>query len=134
MTSSRVSASAGSTRGGRDIGYGSFGGASSAGSAVHKGARPPFSSRCAVWRGGDTGLECGCPSVPVGRLLSATNEGGPQMGIMDKAKDKAQSLEGEAKQRVGGATGDESLQAEGKKDQVLGDLKGAGEKVKDAVK
>ncbi|MDT7537751.1 MAG: hypothetical protein QOI82_1336 [Actinomycetota bacterium] len=54
------------------------------------------------------------------------------MGILDKAKDKAQSLEGEAKQRVGGATGDESLQAEGKKDQVAGDLKGAGEKVKDA--
>ena len=54
------------------------------------------------------------------------------MGIMDKAKDKAQSLEGETKQRVGGATGDESLQAEGKKDQFKGDIKGAGEKVKDA--
>ena len=56
------------------------------------------------------------------------------MGIMDKAKDKAQSLEGDAKQKVGDATGNESLQAEGKKDQVVGDLKGAGEKVKDAFK
>ena len=56
------------------------------------------------------------------------------MGLMDKAKDKAQSLEGEGKQRVGGATGDESLQAEGKKDQMSGDLKSAGEKVKDAFK
>ena len=54
------------------------------------------------------------------------------MGIMDKAKDKAQSLEGDAKEKVGDATGNESLQAEGKKDQVAGDLKGAGEKVKDA--
>ena len=56
------------------------------------------------------------------------------MGIMDKAKDKAQSLEGDAKEKVGDATGNESLQAEGKKDQVVGDLKGAGEKVKDAFK
>jgi uncharacterized protein YjbJ (UPF0337 family) len=54
------------------------------------------------------------------------------MGTLDKAKDKAESLQGEAKQRIGGATGDETLQAEGKKDQVVGDLKGAGEKVKDA--
>jgi uncharacterized protein YjbJ (UPF0337 family) len=56
------------------------------------------------------------------------------MGFLDKAKDKAQSLEGEAKQGIGDATGNESLQAEGKKDQVVGDLKGAGEKVKDAFK
>jgi uncharacterized protein YjbJ (UPF0337 family) len=56
------------------------------------------------------------------------------MGFLDKAKDKAQSLEGEGKQKLGDATGDESLQAEGKKDQVVGDLKGAGEKVKDAFK
>ena len=56
------------------------------------------------------------------------------MGTLDKAKDKAQSLEGEAKQRVGGATGDEEMQAEGKKDEMAGDLKGAGEKIKDAFK
>ncbi len=54
------------------------------------------------------------------------------MGLLDKAKDKAQSLSGDAKEKVGDATGDESMQAEGKKDQVVGDLKGAGEKVKDA--
>ena len=54
------------------------------------------------------------------------------MGLMDKAKDKAQSLQGDAKEKVGDATNDEQLQAEGKKDQVVGDLKGAGEKVKDA--
>ena len=61
-----------------------------------------------------------------------SDERGPIMGTLDKLKDKGQALEGEAKQRIGGATGDESLQAEGKKDQVVGDLKGAGEKVKDA--
>ena len=54
------------------------------------------------------------------------------MGTLDKLKDKGQALEGEAKERIGGATGDRSLQAEGKKDQVAGDLKSAGEKVKDA--
>lgn len=54
------------------------------------------------------------------------------MGMMDKAKDKAQSLQGDAKEKIGDATGNESLQAEGKKDQVAGDLKGAGEKIKDA--
>ncbi len=54
------------------------------------------------------------------------------MGFLDKAKNKAQSLEGDAKQKVGEATGDDSMKAEGKKDQVVGDLKGAGEKVKDA--
>ena len=54
------------------------------------------------------------------------------MGFMDKAKDKAQSLKGDAKEKVGDATDNEQLQAEGKKDQVVGDLKGAGEKVKDA--
>ena len=56
------------------------------------------------------------------------------MGIFDKAKNTAQSVSGDAKEKIGDATGDESLQAEGKKDQVVGDLKGAGEKVKDAFK
>lgn len=56
------------------------------------------------------------------------------MGLLDKAKDKAQSLKGDVKEKVGDATNDESLQAEGKKDQVVGDLKGAGEKVKDAFR
>lgn len=54
------------------------------------------------------------------------------MGIVDKAKNTAQSVSGDAKEKLGDATGNESLQAEGKKDQVVGDLKGAGEKVKDA--
>ena len=56
------------------------------------------------------------------------------MGIFDKAKNAAQSASGDAKEKFGDATGNESLQAEGKKDQVAGDLKNAGEKVKDAFK
>ncbi len=54
------------------------------------------------------------------------------MSGIDKLKNKAQELEGEAKQKVGDATGDDSLQAEGTKDKVSGNLKQAGEKVKDA--
>jgi uncharacterized protein YjbJ (UPF0337 family) len=54
------------------------------------------------------------------------------MGAMDKMKDKAQVAQGEAKQKVGDATDNEQWQAEGKADQVKGNLKQAGEKVKDA--
>jgi uncharacterized protein YjbJ (UPF0337 family) len=54
------------------------------------------------------------------------------MGITDKLKDKGQALEGEGKKKVGEATDNEQWQAEGKADQMKGDLKQAGEKVKDA--
>jgi uncharacterized protein YjbJ (UPF0337 family) len=54
------------------------------------------------------------------------------MGTMDKLKDKAQAMEGEGKQKLGDAMDNEQMQAEGKADQVKGDLKQAGEKVKDA--
>ncbi len=54
------------------------------------------------------------------------------MGITDKAKNAAQKAVGEVKEAVGKHTDDRDLQAEGKKDQVAGDLKNAGEKVKDA--
>ena len=56
------------------------------------------------------------------------------MGILDKFKNKAQTVSGEGKERYGDAVGNESLQVEGKKDQVAGNLKDAGEKVKDAFK
>jgi len=54
------------------------------------------------------------------------------MGAMDKVNNKAEELKGDAKEKYGDATNNESLQAEGKKDQVTGNLKQAGEKVKDA--
>ncbi len=56
------------------------------------------------------------------------------MSATDKLKNKAQTLGGDVKERVGGATGDESLRSEGKKDQIAGNLKDAGEKVKDAFR
>jgi uncharacterized protein YjbJ (UPF0337 family) len=56
------------------------------------------------------------------------------MGFDDKLKNKTQEVTGTAKENVGDWTGDESMQAEGKKDQMSGNLKQAGEKVKDAFK
>jgi uncharacterized protein YjbJ (UPF0337 family) len=56
------------------------------------------------------------------------------VGIVDKAKDKAQVAKGEVKDKAGKATDDRSLQAEGKGDKASGNLKQAGEKVKDALK
>jgi uncharacterized protein YjbJ (UPF0337 family) len=56
------------------------------------------------------------------------------MGDTDKLKNSAESLKGEAKERLGGATGDKDMEAEGSADQSKADLKQAGEKVKDAFK
>ena len=50
----------------------------------------------------------------------------------DKISAKVQEVKGEVKERVGGATGDEDLQAEGAADKTKSNLKQAGEKVKDA--
>ena len=52
----------------------------------------------------------------------------------DAAGDIAEELSGQGKEHVGRATGDESLEAEGNKDQAAGNLKQAGEKVKDVFK
>ncbi len=52
----------------------------------------------------------------------------------DKLNNKTEELGGKVKERFGGATGDERLQAEGKADQSKSNLKQAGEKVKDAFK
>ena len=56
------------------------------------------------------------------------------MSATDKAKDKAQAAKGHVKEATGKATGDPGLEAEGKGDKVVGNLKQAGEKLKDAVK
>jgi uncharacterized protein YjbJ (UPF0337 family) len=52
----------------------------------------------------------------------------------DKAKNKGQELGGKAKEAVGKVTGDKSTENEGKDDQMKSNLKGAGEKIKDAFK
>jgi uncharacterized protein YjbJ (UPF0337 family) len=56
------------------------------------------------------------------------------MALIDKAKNKTQEAKGHVKDAAGRATDDKSLQAKGKGDKVAGNLKQAGEKVKDAVK
>jgi uncharacterized protein YjbJ (UPF0337 family) len=56
------------------------------------------------------------------------------LGLDDKIENKAEEVKGKVKQGVGKGTGDPELEAEGKGDQAAGNLKQAGEKVKDAVK
>jgi uncharacterized protein YjbJ (UPF0337 family) len=55
------------------------------------------------------------------------------MGLFDKLKNKNQASKGGAKKKLGDATDNQQLQVEGKADQVKGNLKQAGEKVKDAL-
>lgn len=55
------------------------------------------------------------------------------MGIADKAKNTAQDMGGDAKDKVGGATDNKDLQAEGKTDQGKAKAKKAGENVKDSL-
>jgi uncharacterized protein YjbJ (UPF0337 family) len=56
------------------------------------------------------------------------------MSGIDKAKNKAEELQGKGKEAAGRATDDPDLEAEGKADQASGNLKQAGEKVKDVFK
>lgn len=56
------------------------------------------------------------------------------MGLMDKAENQADIAKGKLKEGAGDATDDESLQAEGQKDQAAGNVKQAGEKIKDAFR
>lgn len=56
------------------------------------------------------------------------------MGIDEKADNKADELKGKGKKTVGDATDDRDLEAEGRAQEAKGNLKQAGEKVKDAFK
>ena len=56
------------------------------------------------------------------------------MGADDKTTNKVEEIAGDAKERIGGATGNDSLRREGKRDQTEANLKQAGENVKDAFK
>lgn len=51
----------------------------------------------------------------------------------DKAQNKAEELQGRAKEKVGEVTGNEQWQAEGRVERAKGGLKQAAEKVKNAV-
>lgn len=54
------------------------------------------------------------------------------MGLDDKIDNKAQEVAGKVKEGAGTATNDPDLDAEGRQDQTAGNLKQAGEKIKDA--
>jgi uncharacterized protein YjbJ (UPF0337 family) len=56
------------------------------------------------------------------------------MGLGKKAKNKTKVLKGRGKLGAGKATGNNRLKAEGRADRVTGNLKNAGEKVKDALR
>jgi uncharacterized protein YjbJ (UPF0337 family) len=56
------------------------------------------------------------------------------MGAEKKAADKAKAVKGKIKKAAGKAVGNPRLEAEGRADQTEGNLKQAGEKVKDAFK
>jgi uncharacterized protein YjbJ (UPF0337 family) len=56
------------------------------------------------------------------------------MATTDKAKNSAQRAKGKVKEAAGSVTGDDKLRAKGKADQTKGNLKQAGENVKDAFK
>ncbi|MDQ3762682.1 MAG: CsbD family protein [Actinomycetota bacterium] len=53
------------------------------------------------------------------------------MGIFDKVKDKAEQLIGEAKEKIGQITGNESLEKAGKRDQLSGEIKEGGHDLRD---
>ena len=56
------------------------------------------------------------------------------MGFDDKAANKFEELSGAAKEKVGDATDNEDLEAEGTVEKAKANLKQAGEKVKDAFR
>ncbi|MEU2630537.1 CsbD family protein [Kitasatospora sp. NPDC007106] len=56
------------------------------------------------------------------------------MGMGKKAAHKAEEVKGGAKKAAGAATGNRSLEAEGRAEQMKGAAKQAGAKAKDVVK
>lgn len=56
------------------------------------------------------------------------------MSTKDKISNKTEELTGKVKEGVGDATDDKSLERQGQKDQAKGNMKQAGEKVKDAFR
>jgi uncharacterized protein YjbJ (UPF0337 family) len=56
------------------------------------------------------------------------------MGYDDKLGNKVEEMKGDAKEKFGDATGNESLANEGRGDQLSANTKQAGEHVKDAAR
>ncbi len=71
-------------------------------------------------------------SPPRRNLYGADRKERLDMATTDKAKNSAQQAKGKLKEAAGALSGNDKLRAEGKVDQTKGNLKQAGEKVKDA--
>lgn len=56
------------------------------------------------------------------------------MGFSDKMNNKARELRGRMKRNAGEVTGDRGLQARGRAEEMAGNLRQAGEKIKDAFR
>jgi uncharacterized protein YjbJ (UPF0337 family) len=56
------------------------------------------------------------------------------VSFTDRLRNKAQKLRGRIKRNTGEITGDRSLQSSGRADEVKGELKQTGEKIKDAFR
>ncbi len=56
------------------------------------------------------------------------------MGFSDKMNNKAKELRGRMKRNAGEVTGDRELQARGRAEEMAGNLRQAGEKLKDAFR
>lgn len=56
------------------------------------------------------------------------------MSLSDKVRNKAQELRGRIKRNAGEVSGDRRLRSDGRADEVKGNLKQVGEKVKDVFR
>ena len=74
-----------------------------------------------------------CWAEGAGHNLSSMERNGA-VSAADKANNKAEEVKGKIKETTGKAVGNERLEAEGAADQTKGNVKQAGEKVKDAAK
>jgi uncharacterized protein YjbJ (UPF0337 family) len=59
-------------------------------------------------------------------MVRITNDGGNDMGFMDKLRNRFQMSRGRAKQDVGRATGDRSMEARGQGERIGGATKQVG--------
>jgi uncharacterized protein YjbJ (UPF0337 family) len=73
-------------------------------------------------------------TLAVARVRPKKEEEESRMAAADKAKNTAQTSKGKVKEAAGKVTGNDKLRAKGKADQTKGNLKQAGEKLKDAIK
>jgi uncharacterized protein YjbJ (UPF0337 family) len=70
----------------------------------------------------------------LGKWFVLENQGGDDMGFVDKIRNKFKMGRGRVKEDVGRATGDPYLEAEGQGERMSGAARQVGEQVKDAEK